>query len=112
MTAIVQKATFDAFLEEELAKLDAQGEFVPEFPSPAVPLQTTRVMFEAPPAAELIPYEAFLRLGFYAEATVAAVEKRFRKLSKLHHPDRGGNGEVFNELAQARQRCMAYLKSR
>jgi hypothetical protein len=112
MIANVQTATFEDFLQEELAKLDASGEFVPEFPSPAIPLKTTRVLFQAAPAPELIPYEAFLRLGFHAEATVAEVEKRFRKLSKTHHPDHGGNAEIFHELAQARQRCVDYLKSR
>ena len=112
MTAIVQNVTFEDFLEEELAKLDAPDQFVPEIPAPAVPLRTTRVRFEAPPAPELIPYAAFLRLGFHEEATIAAVEQRFRKLSKTHHPDRGGRAEIFKELAEARQRCVAYLKRR
>lgn len=31
----------------------------------------------------------------------AEVKRKFRKLSMQHHPDRGGDSKVFNELLEA-----------
>jgi hypothetical protein len=111
MIAEVQNATFEDYLQEELAKLDLSDGPAPERPPDLEFLKTERIVFAAL-RCELVPYDAFLRLGFSEEVTLAAVEKRFRKLSKTHHPDRGGSQAVFNELAEAKEKCVAYLKAR
>jgi curved DNA-binding protein CbpA len=36
-------------------------------------------------------------------ATEKEVKRQFRKLSMIHHPDRGGNKTKFNEILQAYQ---------
>ena len=56
---------------------------------------------------EALRVEALLLLGFELTETIEIPEKReinerFRALSKTHHPDRGGNAEVFRRLKTAR----------
>ena len=34
-------------------------------------------------------------------ATTAQIRKQYRELSKLHHPDKGGDPEVFTKIAKA-----------
>jgi DnaJ-class molecular chaperone len=44
---------------------------------------------------------AFEILGVAETATPEEVKLAWRRLCKEHHPDRGGNGVVFNEYRQA-----------
>jgi hypothetical protein len=45
--------------------------------------------------------EAAQALNVSKEATIEEVKKAFRHKSKMHHPDKGGNPEVFNKLRLA-----------
>jgi hypothetical protein len=111
MIAEIQATSFEDFLEAELAKLDAvESAAAAEREEPAN-LRKERVVYSARPQPP-IPYEAFLRLGFTEEPTIEAVEKRFRKLSKTSHPDRGGSPDAFKELAEAKRKCLEYLRGR
>lgn len=42
-------------------------------------------------------------LGINKNAKEEEIKKAFRKLSLLHHPDRGGNGDKFKEINEAYQ---------
>ena len=35
------------------------------------------------------------------DASAVEIKTRWRQLAKLHHPDHGGDGEVFNKLREA-----------
>jgi hypothetical protein len=111
MTTAAPPVTFEDMLEEAMARLETADASAPRPSAAPVDLETKRVAFGAY-RAEPIPYDAFLRLGFYEEATIAGVEKRFRKLSKTHHPDRGGDAALFQELTAAKRQCLDYLKGR
>jgi hypothetical protein len=45
------------------------------------------------------------------EATVDAVQSRYRKLAHERHPDRGGSNDSMQELTQARDAAMEYLNN-
>lgn len=49
------------------------------------------------------PWRAVLGFEANAVVTVTAVEDRFTELAKIHHPDRGGSTERFQELTEARR---------
>ena len=44
------------------------------------------------------PYEV---LGLKKTATVKEIKDAYRKLSKKHHPDKGGNSKKFIEIQNA-----------
>lgn len=44
---------------------------------------------------------AFEKLGLAEDATAEEVKLRWRQLSMQHHPDRGGDKDIFYELNQA-----------
>jgi len=46
----------------------------------------------------LSPWEI---LGLKEGASDREIKKAFRKLAKEHHPDKGGNGEIFAEISKA-----------
>ena len=57
--------------------------------------------------SEALRVEALLLLGFELTETgdkpgEREINERFRTLSKTHHPDRGGNAELFRRLKTAR----------
>lgn len=43
-------------------------------------------------------------LGVDSDATADEVDAAFRRLSKIHHPDHGGDEETFREIKRARAR--------
>lgn len=49
--------------------------------------------------------EAFEIFGFdsNSEITKKTIMKRFRKLSLLNHPDKGGDGKVFAKIVKAKE---------
>ena len=44
-------------------------------------------------------------LGVPKDATPAEVKAAYRRLSMVHHPDRGGDAEDFKRVAEAYERC-------
>lgn len=46
---------------------------------------------------------AFIALGLKPDASCPAVQKKYRELAKLHHPDTGGNAKKFNQITDAYQ---------
>ncbi|CAJ0949469.1 unnamed protein product, partial [Mesorhabditis belari] len=48
-------------------------------------------------------YDPYAILGLDAGADVAEVKKKYRDLSKKHHPDRGGDPIEFDKIAKAYQ---------
>jgi hypothetical protein len=53
--------------------------------------------------------ECLAALGLPASATVAQVKSRFRKLSKQHHPDHGGDPDAFRELLKNYEQALAMV---
>ena len=47
--------------------------------------------------------QALLELGLEEDASWAEVQKRYRQLAALNHPDKGGSGEVFQKLTAAKE---------
>ena len=45
-------------------------------------------------------------------ASLEAVRNAYRALSKIHHPDNGGNADTFKKLNDAYNAGLAYVKSR
>jgi DnaJ-domain-containing protein 1 len=58
----------------------------------------------------IVPKESFEFLGLTIDATKDDVKSKFRELSKIHHPDKGGNNDKFVELTEAKNKCLAYIK--
>ena len=55
------------------------------------------------------PSSSFQALGLSSEATLEDVKGAYRKLSMVHHPDKGGNRDKFIEITEAKNKCMAFL---
>ena len=58
-----------------------------------------------------IPEESFQLLGLAIKSTVEEVKVSFRKLVMVHHPDKGGSKSKFEGIVEAKNKCLAYLKS-
>ncbi len=66
-----------------------------------------------PPVPVDATAEAFKLLGLQeATATEAEIKKRYRDLAFETHPDRGGDVKKFHAVAEAKDRCLAALKTR
>uniref|UniRef100_A0A1I7XE67 J domain-containing protein n=1 Tax=Heterorhabditis bacteriophora TaxID=37862 RepID=A0A1I7XE67_HETBA len=48
-------------------------------------------------------YDPYKILGLDRGAPTSEVKKAYRDLSKKHHPDRGGDAELFDKIAKAHQ---------
>jgi hypothetical protein len=59
-----------------------------------------------------IPEKSFELLELTTTATIDDVKSSYRKLSMLHHPDKGGNKEKFIELTDAKNKCLTYLSQK
>ena len=62
-----------------------------------------------PTQAETSLSKAFTLFNLDSSATLDDVKKRYRALSKLYHPDTGGNQEEFKRLNQANQVLMQHF---
>lgn len=61
------------------------------------------------PASASRPWRLVLDLPHTRHVTVDIIDERFRELAKRHHPDKGGDVDAFNELAQARTDALREL---
>ena len=43
----------------------------------------------------------YIVLGLDHDATTADVRRAYRAAAKIHHPDKGGDGELFKEILNA-----------
>lgn len=58
-----------------------------------------------------VPTKSFEVLGIKIEgATIEQVNKSYRLLSLQHHPDKGGDSEVFIAITKAKDNCINYLQ--
>ena len=57
-------------------------------------------------------FEALERLGFsrYDDIDIATLKQRYRRLSKLNHPDLGGDPNRFREISEAKEKIERYIK--
>ena len=44
-------------------------------------------------------------LGLHADAAAADIKKAFRSAALQHHPDKGGDAEVFKQINAVSLRC-------
>lgn len=51
----------------------------------------------------------FKVLGLTITATAEDVKSAYRKLALLHHPDRGGDRVKFEEVTEAKEKCLKYI---
>ena len=58
----------------------------------------------------ICPVDSFEKLGLLPESTEDDIKVAFRKLSKIHHPDKGGNANDFIKVIEAKNSCLAYIK--
>lgn len=58
---------------------------------------------------ELSVTEALKTFGLHSTATLQDVKKRYRVLAKQHHPDTGGDEEIFKKINAANQVLMEYF---
>ena len=59
---------------------------------------------------QVIPTESFNTLNLKINATIDEVKNSYRELAIKYHPDKGGEAEKFNEITQAKNKCIAYLE--
>ena len=48
-------------------------------------------------------YDPFAVLNVDRDASIHEIKQIYRQLSKVHHPDRGGDPQIFKEIAKAHQ---------
>ena len=60
--------------------------------------------------SEYIPYFEILRVPHSESVTEVEVKKSFKQLVQIHHPDKGGNKERFEEIVEAKNKCIEYIK--
>ena len=48
-----------------------------------------------------LPEDAYGDLGVDRTATAGEIRKAFRSLAMKHHPDKGGNPEIFSKINNA-----------
>ena len=59
-----------------------------------------------------IPTESFTVLQLESDATADDVKTKYRELSFIHHPDKGGKQDDFIRLTEAKNKCLAYLNNK
>ena len=56
------------------------------------------------------PESSFDVLGLDHDASAEDVKKKYRELSMVHHPDKGGNAQAFMNITEAKNKLLAYLE--
>jgi hypothetical protein len=57
------------------------------------------------------PVESFTVLGLTENASEEDVKSAYRKLSLLHHPDKGGKQDKFIEITTSKNKCLNWFSS-
>jgi hypothetical protein len=58
------------------------------------------------------PIKSFETLDLPVEGTTSEdVNKKFKQLAIIHHPDKGGDHEKFIKITEAKNTCVSYLNS-
>jgi hypothetical protein len=56
--------------------------------------------------------EAFAILNLSSESTSEEINKRYKELSQIHHPDKGGSNEEFSRLKDAKNLAIIYAENK
>lgn len=56
------------------------------------------------------PSESYTLLGLKTDAEIGDVKSAYRRLSILHHPDKGGKQDDFIKLTDAKNKCLSWLE--
>jgi len=56
--------------------------------------------------------EAFAILNISFESTTEEINKRYKELSQIHHPDKGGSDEEFSRLKDAKDLAIIYAENK
>ena len=56
------------------------------------------------------PTASFQFLQLNKDSSQEAVIKKFRSMSMIYHPDKGGDKNMFTELVEHKNKCLAYLQ--
>lgn len=59
-----------------------------------------------------IPYESFDLLQLAIHCSKEDIINSFRQLSLKHHPDKGGNKDMFISIVEAKNKCLAYISNK
>ena len=59
-----------------------------------------------------IPEEAFNKLNLSISANIEEVKESYRILALQHHPDKGGNSDLFIAITEAKNKCLMYIKNK
>lgn len=62
------------------------------------------------PASSRRPWREVLDFGGSLKPSPNMIDERFRHLAKIHHPDKGGAVDAFNELAAAREDALREIE--
>jgi len=65
-----------------------------------------------PPDYKMEIKEAFKILSLNIDSNKEEIETKFKELSKLHHPDKGGNADSMSELNNARELAIHYASNK
>lgn len=57
-----------------------------------------------------VPTESFNVLGLPTTSKADEVMKKYRELSNKHHPDKGGNNDMFISITEAKNKVLSYLQ--
>lgn len=59
-----------------------------------------------------VPTNELEILQLNSTATEEDIKKSYRRLSMIHHPDKGGKQETFVEISRAKNLCLAWSKNK
>jgi len=66
------------------------------------------VYFSRPPAEDDFSWQEILSINI-PDPSVAQIDEAYYRLSKQHHPDRGGDLEMFKMINEARKRAKSWV---
>ncbi len=55
------------------------------------------------------PVTSFEVLGVDEDSSINDINHTYKSLVMKHHPDKGGNVEVFRKIIEAKNKCLAYI---